>query len=83
MNGPVEGVAVVNEYGEYFYDAFIENIDKYQFNKILDVGNITVYFCVCTKFLRNSTKNAQFTLREPPIFRHRRVETSKYLTRKN
>ena len=37
--GPVEGIAVMNEYGEYFYDAFLENIDKYEFNKILNVGN--------------------------------------------
>ena len=44
--GPVEGIAAMNEYGEYFYDSFLENINKYQFNKILDVGNITVYFCV-------------------------------------
>ena len=42
MNGPVEGIAEMNEHGEYFYDAFIENIDKYQFNKILDVGSINV-----------------------------------------
>ena len=45
----MEGIAVMNEYGEYFYDTFLENINKYQFNKILDVGNITVNFCVCTK----------------------------------
>ncbi|XP_023330093.1 galactoside 2-alpha-L-fucosyltransferase 1 isoform X5 [Eurytemora carolleeae] len=36
--GPVEGIASMNEYGEYFYDSFLENINKYQFNKILDVG---------------------------------------------
>lgn len=42
VNSPVEGIAEMNEHGEYFYDAFIENIDKYQFNKILDVGNTTV-----------------------------------------
>ena len=38
----MEGIASMNEYGEYFYDSFLENINKYQFNKILDVGNTTV-----------------------------------------
>ena len=42
--GPVEGIAVMNEYGEYFYDAFLENIDKYEFNKILNVGNKIFFY---------------------------------------
>ncbi|XP_023338691.1 uncharacterized protein LOC111709293 isoform X3 [Eurytemora carolleeae] len=54
--GPVEGIAVMNEYGEYFYDAFLENIDKYEFNKILNVGLYPSPFYLFYK-IRDELKN--------------------------
>jgi len=39
---PVTKIAYVNKYYEYFYDEFIENVDKYRYNRILDVGNISL-----------------------------------------
>lgn len=36
---PVTTIASVNKYNEYFYDEFIENVDKYRYNRILSVGN--------------------------------------------
>ncbi|XP_023332448.1 uncharacterized protein LOC111704443, partial [Eurytemora carolleeae] len=35
---PVTTIASVNKYNEYFYDEFIENVDKYRYNRILSVG---------------------------------------------
>ena len=39
---PVTKIASVNKYHEYFYDDFIENVDKFWYNRILDVGNISL-----------------------------------------
>ncbi len=50
---PVTKIASVNKYHEYFYDDFIENVDKFRYNRILDVGNISlelVSVCHCYPF---------------------------------
>ena len=39
---PVTKIASVNKYYEYFYDEFIENVDKFRYNRILDVGNTSL-----------------------------------------
>ncbi|XP_023331490.1 uncharacterized protein LOC111703690 [Eurytemora carolleeae] len=60
VNSPVEGIAEMNEHGEYFYDAFIENIDKYQFNKILDVGVYPSPFYMFYQIRNELKKHFQF-----------------------
>jgi len=50
---PVTKIASVNKYYEYFYDEFIENVDKFQYNRILDVGNTSLELvsgCQCYPF---------------------------------